>query len=136
MTADDQAQHGRTLEACSRNDASAAENDLTFADLAGWAMKHAGAVAAFINVPASSDLFLLSQAAKLTEEVGELHAAILGRLQYQRPDKLFDQAAIASEIADVMICTAVMSQVLKVDVAHALRSKMDTLDARMHTMFA
>ncbi|WP_179467394.1 hypothetical protein [Mycolicibacterium vinylchloridicum] len=136
MMPDEQAQQKRILETGPRNDASAAEDDLGLADLASWARQHAGAVAAFINVPASSDLFLLSQAAKLTEEVGELHAAILGRLQYQRPDKLLDHAAIASEIADVIICTTIIGQVLKVDVARALRSKMDTLDGRMHTMSA
>lgn len=109
---------------------------VTLNDLAGWALKHAGAVANLIDVPASSDLFLLSQAAKLTEEVGELHAAILGRLNYQRPDKTFDHAAIESEIADVIICSAVISQVMMIDVASAVQAKMKTLDGRMHTLSA
>lgn len=115
---------------------TAPDSELTLQDLAGWALKHAAAVATLIDVPASSDLFLLSQAAKLSEEVGELHAAILGRLKHQRPDKVFDQTAIESEIADVIICSAVLSQVMEIDVAAALRSKMKTLDGRMHTLSA
>ncbi|OBK95342.1 hypothetical protein A5645_13510 [Mycobacterium asiaticum] len=132
MTASYQEQHQPTSVAS----ATEVRQELMVRDLAGWASKHADAVATLIEVPESSDLFLLSQAAKLTEEVGELHAAILGHLKHQRPGKFFDHAAIEAEIADVIICAVVISHVMKIDATSALRSKMNTLDARMHALIA
>ncbi|CAM4014895.1 hypothetical protein KIPE111705_36305 [Kibdelosporangium persicum] len=77
-------------------------------------------------------MFALAQTAKLGEEVGELHAEVLGAIRYCRADKVsrYTDETLAGELADVMVCTMLLAQIFDVDVAHAIKSKIDFLDER------
>jgi NTP pyrophosphatase (non-canonical NTP hydrolase) len=81
----------------------------------------------------SSELFLYTQAAKLVEEVGELHAQLLGRSKLQRQGKAqeFSQACLEDEFADVLICVVILAQVAGVDLGRAMLTKMDAVEARV-----
>jgi len=85
----------------------------------------------------NSELFLYTQAAKLVEEVGELHAALLSRSRLQRIEKAtkFDRDTLGDELADVIICTAILADVVNVDLAEALVRKMAVVDRRVQANF-
>ena len=53
---------------------------LDFRELARWAHVQVDWIAAKSRTDRRSDLFLFTQAAKLVEEVGELHAELLARI--------------------------------------------------------
>nr|WP_241737169.1 MazG-like family protein [Dietzia sp. CQ4] len=78
-------------------------------------------------------MFVLAQAVKLTEELGELHAEILGRLQLQRSSKhrRFNEESLRDELADVILSTAILSQAMGIDLDAAIRNKMNAVDSRM-----
>ncbi|BDB40977.1 hypothetical protein Mkiyose1665_17580 [Mycobacterium kiyosense] len=109
---------------------------LSVRHLTRWAHRQIGVIAQITGVSRHSEGFLLSQAVKLSEEVGELHAEILGHLRMQRTDKAkaFNTETLAGELADVVMCVAVLSQVLGVDLSDALQNKMDTVEHRMATL--
>lgn len=106
---------------------------LSVLQLTRWANRQIGVIARITGTGRNSEGFLLAQAVKLSEEVGELHAEILGHLRMQRSDKTkaFSTEALAGELADVVMCAAVLSQVLGVDLNDALQNKMDTVERRM-----
>ncbi|SKI12457.1 MazG nucleotide pyrophosphohydrolase domain-containing protein [Mycobacteroides abscessus] len=110
-----------------------APDKLTVRQLATWAAHQIGNIARITGVNRRSEVFVLSQAVKLSEEVGELHAEILGHLKMQRTDKAqnFDTDSLASEFADVIMSAAVLSQSLGIDLTRALQTKMATVDERM-----
>jgi NTP pyrophosphatase (non-canonical NTP hydrolase) len=109
---------------------------LSVRQLTRWAERQVGAIARITGVGRYSEVFLLSQAVKLGEEVGELHAEILGHLRMQRSDKTrqFDTDTLAGELADVIMSAAVLSQVLGIDLTQAVQTKMATIEHRMTTL--
>lgn len=107
--------------------------NLTVRQLATWAGRQIGNISRITGAGRLSEVFVLSQAVKLSEEVGELHAEILGHLKMQRTDKAqhFDNNSLAAELADVVVSAAVLSQVLGIDLTDALQTKMAAVDERM-----
>jgi hypothetical protein len=114
----------------------AVPDDLSLRELMRWAGGQAGHIAAKFGIGSDADggsaLFALAQAVKLGEEVGELHAEILGSLRYQRHDKAgeYSNGTLGGEIADTMICLAILSQTLNVDLLAAVTAKIGELDRR------
>lgn len=82
------------------------------------------------------DLFLLAQTVKLGEEVGELHAEVLGRTKYQRAAKAgrYDETSLAGELADVTICVAILADLLGANLTQAVMAKITQLEARRSTL--
>jgi NTP pyrophosphatase (non-canonical NTP hydrolase) len=105
---------------------------LDFRELAQWAREQVDWIAAKSRTDRRSDLFLFTQAAKLVEEVGELHAELLGIGGRQR-DKgvVFDQSSLEGELADVAICVAILAQISGADLGQAIRTKMAAVDDRL-----
>lgn len=108
--------------------------DMSLRDLSQWAQEQAKRLAVNFGLDAPGDnaYFALAQTVKLGEEVGELHAEVLGALRYHRPDKVGQYGAdtLAGELADVMVCVALLSQILHVDLAKAVTEKVGHLEAR------
>jgi NTP pyrophosphatase (non-canonical NTP hydrolase) len=111
-----------------------APSDMSLRDLSHWAERQAKRLAMNFGLDAPSDnaYFALAQTVKLGEEVGELHAEVLGALQYHRADKAgrYGAETLAGELADVMVCLALLSQILDVDLARAVSEKVGYLEAR------
>lgn len=108
--------------------------DMSLRDLSEWAQQQAKRLAANFGLDAADDsaYFALAQTVKLGEEVGELHAEVLGALHYHRSDKhgQYDPRTLAGELADVTVCIALLSQILDVDLARAVTEKVKYLEAR------
>jgi NTP pyrophosphatase (non-canonical NTP hydrolase) len=106
---------------------------LNVRQLSRWADRQIGAIARITGLGRHSEVFLLSQAVKLSEEVGELQAEILGHLKMQRSDKAhhFNTENLAGELADVIMSVAVLSQVLDIDLNQAVQAKMAVVENRM-----
>jgi NTP pyrophosphatase (non-canonical NTP hydrolase) len=107
--------------------------DLTVRDLNEWAMMQSGRLRRALRSDASSHpAFVLAQAAKLAEEVDELQAEVLGHAGYQRAskDQCFTTESMSSELADVMICVAILASSHDIDLNKALSSKIKNIDAR------
>jgi NTP pyrophosphatase (non-canonical NTP hydrolase) len=107
--------------------------DLTVRDLNGWAKMQSGRLRLALGSDTSSHpAFVHAQAVKLTEEVGELQAEILGQAGYQRAtkDQRFTTESMSSELADVMICVAILASSHDIDLGKALASKIEKIDAR------
>lgn len=108
------------------------KRNLTLTQVNSWVARQVAWIARRSHADRHSELFLYTQAAKLVEEVGELHAELLGRSNLHRKGKSqeFSQATLEAEIADVMICTLIVAQVAGVDLVKALIAKMDIVDDR------
>jgi NTP pyrophosphatase (non-canonical NTP hydrolase) len=110
--------------------------DMSLRDLARWAEGQARRLAADFGFDSDADSvnaqFALAQAVKLGEEVGELHAEVLGALKYQRKDKTgrYDGDTLGGELADVMVCLALLAETFQVDLATAVSRKIEHLEAR------
>jgi NTP pyrophosphatase (non-canonical NTP hydrolase) len=107
--------------------------DLTVRNLNDWAKMQSGRLRLALGSDTSSHpAFVLTQAAKLAEEVGELQAEVLGHAGYQRTtkDQRFTTESMSSELADVMICVAILASSHDIDLGKALASKIETIDAR------
>jgi len=76
--------------------------------------------------------FALAQTVKLGEEVGELQAEVLGALEYQRREKAgrYSRDTLGGELADVMVCVALLADTFGVDLARAVASKIEQLETR------
>jgi NTP pyrophosphatase (non-canonical NTP hydrolase) len=105
---------------------------LSLRELGTWARTQATRIARATHTDRGSELMIYSQAAKLVEELGELHAELLGRSKRQRASKsqTFSDASLRGELADVILATAVLAEILHVDLADAVASKIATIDAR------
>jgi NTP pyrophosphatase (non-canonical NTP hydrolase) len=109
---------------------------MSLRQLTSWAEGQARRLAANFGLdPAAGGdnaYFALAQTVKLGEEVGELHAEVLGALRYHRSDKAGQYGAetLGGELADVMVCLALLAQILKVDLAGAVTAKIKHLEAR------
>ena len=107
--------------------------DLTLRDLNKWAAMETERLRENLAPHATSHpAFVLAQAAKLTEEVGELHAEILGHAGYQRRSKGadFTTERIGAELADVMICVAILASSHGIDLGAAVAGKIEEIEAR------
>jgi NTP pyrophosphatase (non-canonical NTP hydrolase) len=110
--------------------------DMSLRDLAQFAEGQARRIAANIGLdPTARDghvSFALAQTVKLGEEVGELQAEVLGALEYQRKEKAarYSRDTLGSELADVMVCVALLADTFGVDLARAVGSKLEELEAR------
>jgi NTP pyrophosphatase (non-canonical NTP hydrolase) len=104
----------------------------TVREISAWAGMQAKRLAAGYDLDAGTDLFLLAQTAKLGEEVGELHAEVLGRAGYHHRSKdgAYNRETLAGELADVAICVAILAEVLDTDLSEALTRKIAKLERR------
>lgn len=113
-----------------------APDDLSLRELARWADGQARHIAAKFRLGHSADgdqaFFALAQAVKLGEEVGELHAEVLGALRYQRSDKSseYNPETLGGELADVLVCLAILAHTLNVNLVRAVGEKIGELDRR------
>lgn len=101
--------------------------DLTLRDLHDWATTQANRLRQGLSdAAAAHPAFVLSQAAKLAEEVGELQAEVLGQAGYQRQSKAGSTSdTMAGELADVMICVAILAGSHGVDLGKAVAAKIE-----------
>ena len=69
---------------------------------------------------------------KLGEEVGELQAEVLGALDFQRREKAdrYSRDSLGGELADVMVCVALLADAFGIDLAVAVARKIEQLEAR------
>ena len=106
--------------------------DLTVRDLGDWAKMQAERLRRGLPSDAASHpAFVLSQAAKLAEEVGELQAEVLGQAGYQRKSKTgFTPDTMAGELADVMVCVVILAGSHDVDLGKAIAAKIEKIEAR------
>jgi NTP pyrophosphatase (non-canonical NTP hydrolase) len=115
---------------------TSAAPDMSLRELAQWAEGQARRLAGNFGLDANTDsgnaYFALAQTVKLGEEVGELHAEVLGALKYHRKEKTgrYGSDTLGGELADVIVCLALLAQILDVDLARAVSSKIDHLEAR------
>ncbi|MGH3867613.1 MAG: MazG nucleotide pyrophosphohydrolase domain-containing protein [Pseudonocardiaceae bacterium] len=106
---------------------------MTVRDLNDWATMQTERLRRALGSDTSSQpAFVLAQAVKLAEEVGELQAEVLGHAGYQRAtkDQSFTTESLSSELADVMICVAILARSHDIDLSKALASKIEKIDAR------
>jgi NTP pyrophosphatase (non-canonical NTP hydrolase) len=80
----------------------------------------------------SEESRVFGRLAKLTEEVGELAAAVLAKYGYQRDSKLkdFDDEMLSHEVADVILTTLLLAKVLGIDVEAGLKGKISKVEKR------
>jgi NTP pyrophosphatase (non-canonical NTP hydrolase) len=106
--------------------------DMSLRQLSDWAEGQARRLARNFGLDAGDDYFALAQTVKLGEEVGELHAEVLGALRYHRADKTgqYHPGTLGGELADVMVCLALLAQILDVDLAEAVTAKISHLEER------
>jgi NTP pyrophosphatase (non-canonical NTP hydrolase) len=109
-----------------------ATNDLSVRELGEWAAIQAERLRRDLSAEAAGHpTFVLAQAAKLAEEVGELQAEVLGHAGYQRRAKgAFTTETMADELADVLICTAILAASHGVDLGRAVTEKIRRIEAR------
>jgi NTP pyrophosphatase (non-canonical NTP hydrolase) len=115
---------------------TSAAPDMSLRELAQWAEGQARRLASNFGLGSSANgdnaCFALAQTVKLGEEVGELHAEVLGALKCQRNEKAgrYSSATLGGELADVMVCLALLAHTFNVDLAGAVSSKIEHLEAR------
>lgn len=75
---------------------------------------------------------VLARAVKLSEEVGELCEQVLSGMLLQKSRKLknYSQEKLGEEVADVLITTLLLADVMKVDVRKSLEDKMKKIEKR------
>ncbi len=81
----------------------------------------------------SSREIILSRTVKLNEEVGELCAEILALDNNQRKEKLLkmkEEDNLPNELADVVITTLLLAEVLDIDIKTALGNKIKKIKKR------
>lgn len=107
-------------------------NDLSVRELGEWAALEIERMRRKLSAEAGGHpTFVLAQAAKLAEEVGELQAEVLGRAGYQRRAKgTFTAESMAGELADVLICTAFLAASHDIDLGRAVVEKIARIEAR------
>lgn len=116
-----------------RRSAAGRTKDIHVRSVGRWARRQARAIAMAKKMDHQSAEFLLSQTVKLGEEVGELFAEVLGAVRLQRESKSdrYSVDSLRGELADVLICTAILAELLDVDLTHALEEKMATVEERL-----
>jgi NTP pyrophosphatase (non-canonical NTP hydrolase) len=107
-------------------------SELSVRELCEWAGGQAERLRRGLSQEAGGyPAFVLAQAAKLAEEVGELQAEVLGQAGYQRRAKGgFTPEGMAGELADVLICTAMIAVSHGVDLGRAVAEKIERIEER------
>jgi len=107
-------------------------SELSVRELCEWAGGQAERLRRGLSEEAGGyPAFVLAQAAKLAEEVGELQAEVLGQAGYQRRAKGgFTPEGMAGELADVLICTAILAVSHGVDLERAVADKIERIEER------
>jgi hypothetical protein len=61
-----------------------------------------------------------------------MHAEVLGALKYHRADKAgqYGATTLGGELADVVVCLALSTQILDVDLVQAVSAKISHLEER------
>lgn len=79
---------------------------------------------------------VFSATVKMVEEVGELCDAVLKAHKVQRAEKMvdFDKGKLEHEIADVLITTLLIAELMDVDVNEALRTKIKKIEGRYDSL--
>jgi NTP pyrophosphatase (non-canonical NTP hydrolase) len=105
---------------------------LSLKEFQRWARRQSVVIQRRTPSKLRNEALVLAQAVKLGEEVGELYAELLGRIQLQRADKVgkFSDESVAEELADVLICASVLAGMIGVDVTQAVGHKIDVIEAR------
>jgi NTP pyrophosphatase (non-canonical NTP hydrolase) len=100
---------------------------MTLDELGSWAARQADGLAARFGLQGDGETFLSRQCIKLGEETGELQGAVLAFLNYQREHKIddFTTEGLGGEVADVVICAAILAARTGVDLGAALTSKIE-----------
>ena len=76
---------------------------------------------------------IFARIVKMSEEQGELSEAILNYFSLQRKTKnQTGKAAVAQEIADVVICASLLAHELEIDLEECLKDKMKTISRRKY----
>lgn len=107
--------------------------DMTLRELGEWAGHQRDRCAEqYQMTDARQTEFLMMQAVKLNEEVGELMAEVLAQSSYQRPEKRarYTADSLAEELADVGVCLSILADTLGVDLGKALAEKIDKIERR------
>jgi NTP pyrophosphatase (non-canonical NTP hydrolase) len=101
-------------------------------DLFRWAQRQSRVIERRTPVSMRGESLILAQALKLGEEVGELYAEVLGRMQLQRSEKQasYNDDSLSGELADVMICASVLAGMLGIDVPQAVARKLEVIEER------
>lgn len=75
---------------------------------------------------------IFSQTLKISEEVGELSSEILWTLWFVRQEKLhkYTQESLMDEFADVVLATLRLARFMDIDIALALKNKMEKIKNR------
>lgn len=75
---------------------------------------------------------ILARTVKLAEELGELCDEVLSYNSMQRKEKLdkHDPNNLSEEFADVVITTLLLAEAMKVDIAKALKRKIEKINKR------
>ncbi|WP_146087650.1 hypothetical protein [Thermomonospora echinospora] len=101
--------------------------------MAKWAEGQARWLASYLDLDHEDPrVFLLAQAAKFGEEAGELHAEVLGHAGIHRRDKAgqYSQDSLGAEMADVIVCVALLAALTGTDLNAAVTGKIAQLNAR------
>lgn len=77
---------------------------------------------------------VLARMVKLTEEVGELADEVLASQGDQRQEKMGEKnkESLENEVADVLITTLLLAEILNVDVSVSLEKKMKKIRERVY----
>lgn len=102
-------------------------DSMTLDEFGIWAARQADGLAAKFGLQGDGEAFLSRQCIKLGEEAGELQGAVLAFLNYQREHKIsdFTTEGLGTEVADVMICAAILAARTGVDLGAALTQKIE-----------
>jgi NTP pyrophosphatase (non-canonical NTP hydrolase) len=105
---------------------------VTLHEISRWAGIQAKRLAAGYGVDPGGLPFVLAQTVKLGEEVGELHAEILGSVGLHHRSKAgtYSPDSLANELADVTICVAILAEVVGIDLSDAVSAKIARLEER------
>jgi len=81
----------------------------------------------------SSEMMKLWTAVKLSEEIGELQAEILGQANLQRKkETTFTKESLEKEFADVIISACILARRHNIDIIDALTKKIDIIRRRKY----
>jgi NTP pyrophosphatase (non-canonical NTP hydrolase) len=74
--------------------------------------------------------FILTNAIKLGEELGEVNEEVLKYFKYARKEKMVKENELAHEIADVLIVSTILAESLGIDIEGALKEKIKIAEER------
>ena len=116
-----------TRDRTSTQPTSGLTGSMTLDEFGAWAARQADGLAAMFGLQDDGEAFLSRQGMKLGEETGELQGEVLAFLNYQREHKINELTTerLGGEVADVMICAAILAARTGVDLGAALTQKIE-----------